>query len=34
LTAWREAGARREIDTLNVATTQPQALELLAEQLL
>jgi F420-dependent oxidoreductase-like protein len=34
LAAWREAGAKRWIDTLTLATAQPEVLELLAEQLL
>ena len=34
LEAWREAGAKGWVDTINVASPQPEALELLAEELL
>jgi F420-dependent oxidoreductase-like protein len=34
LKAWKEAGRRRWVDTLQVGTPQPEALELLAEELL
>jgi len=34
LGAWREAGAKRHVDTMMVGTNQPEALELLAEELL
>ena len=34
LAAWKEAGAKRQVDTMMIATPQPEALELLAEQLL
>jgi alkanesulfonate monooxygenase SsuD/methylene tetrahydromethanopterin reductase-like flavin-dependent oxidoreductase (luciferase family) len=34
LAAWREAGRKRYVDTLLVETNQPEALELLAEELL
>jgi F420-dependent oxidoreductase-like protein len=34
LAAWREAGSRRHVDTMLVGTSQPEALELLAEELL
>ena len=34
LQAWKEAGQKRWVDTLQVATHQPEALELLAEELL
>jgi F420-dependent oxidoreductase-like protein len=34
LKAWREAGRKRWVDTMQVATPQPEALELLAEELL
>ena len=34
LQAWKEAGKRREVATLQVGAMQPEALELLAEELL
>jgi F420-dependent oxidoreductase-like protein len=34
LQAWKEAGKKRWIDTIQVGTAQPEALELLAEELL
>lgn len=34
LGAWKEAGAQRHVDTMMVGTNQPEALELLAEELL
>jgi len=34
LQAWREAGAKRHVDTMMVGTTQVEALELLAEEML
>jgi F420-dependent oxidoreductase-like protein len=34
LAAWREAGKQRWVDTMMVGTNQPEALELLAEELL
>ena len=34
LGAWREAGRKRHVDTLLVGTSQREALELLAEELL
>ena len=34
LGAWKEAGAKRHVDTMMVGTNQPEALELLAEELL
>jgi alkanesulfonate monooxygenase SsuD/methylene tetrahydromethanopterin reductase-like flavin-dependent oxidoreductase (luciferase family) len=34
LGAWREAGRKRQVDTMQIATTQPEALELLAKELL
>jgi len=34
LSAWKQAGRRREVDTLLVAARQPEALELLASELL
>ncbi len=34
LAAWREAGKKRHVDTMLIATNQPEALELLAEELL
>jgi F420-dependent oxidoreductase-like protein len=34
LGAWREAGKKRHVDTMTVGATQPEALELLAEELL
>ena len=34
LGAWKEAGAQRQVDTMMVGTGQPEALELLAEELL
>ena len=34
LQSWREAGARRHVDTMMVGTTQVEALELLAEEML
>jgi len=34
LAAWREAGKNRHVDTMMIGTSQPEALELLAEELL
>ena len=34
LQAWKEAGAKRHVDTMLVGTNQPEALELLAEEIL
>ena len=34
IAAWKEAGQRGEVDTMMIGTGQPEALELLAEQLL
>ena len=34
LALWREAGAKRQVDTMMIATNQPEALELLAKELL
>jgi F420-dependent oxidoreductase-like protein len=34
LAAWREAGKQRWVDTMMIGTSQPEALELLAEELL
>ena len=34
LGAWRDAGKRRWVDTMNIVTPQKEALELLAEELL
>jgi F420-dependent oxidoreductase-like protein len=34
LGAWKEAGRKRWVDTMQIATTQPEALELLAKELL
>ena len=34
LAAWREAGSKRHVDTLLVGTRQPEALELVAKELL
>jgi len=34
LSAWRDAGKQRWVDTMMVGTNQPEALELLAEELL
>jgi F420-dependent oxidoreductase-like protein len=34
LSAWREAGAKRHVDTMLIGTNQPEALELLAKELL
>jgi len=34
LAAWKEAGRKGWVHTMNVSTTQPEALELLAEELL
>jgi len=34
LAAWKDAGAKRAVDTMMVATSQPEALELVAEQVL
>jgi alkanesulfonate monooxygenase SsuD/methylene tetrahydromethanopterin reductase-like flavin-dependent oxidoreductase (luciferase family) len=34
LAAWREAGKKRHVDTMMIGTQQPEALELLAEELL
>ena len=34
LQAWREAGAKRHVDRMMVSTNQPEALELLAEEML
>ena len=34
LGAWREAGKNRSVDTMNIGTNQPEALQLLAEELL
>jgi len=34
LQAWKEAGAKRWVDTLQVGSSQPEALQLLAEELL
>jgi F420-dependent oxidoreductase-like protein len=34
LQAWKQAGAKRWVETMNIGTPQPEALELLAEELL
>ena len=34
LSVWKEAAARHQVDTMMIATSQPEALELLAEELL
>jgi alkanesulfonate monooxygenase SsuD/methylene tetrahydromethanopterin reductase-like flavin-dependent oxidoreductase (luciferase family) len=34
LQAWKEAGRKRWVDTIQIGTPQPEALELLAEELL
>ena len=34
LQAWKEAGRKRWVDTMQISTSQPEALELLAEELL
>ena len=34
LQAWKEAGRKRHVDTMMLATSQPEALELLAEEML
>ena len=34
LQAWKEAGKKRWVETMNIGTSQPEALELLAEELL
>lgn len=34
LAAWKEAGAQRHVDTMLIGTNQPEALELLAEEIL
>ena len=34
LSAWKEAGQKRHIDTMLIGTAQPEALELLAKELL
>ncbi len=34
LAAWREAGKKRHVDTMLIGTNQPEALELVAEELL
>ena len=34
LSAWRDAGKRRHVETMNIMTPQKEALELLAEELL
>jgi len=34
LQAWKEAGRKRWVDTMQIGTPQPEALELLAEELL
>ena len=34
LQAWKEAGKKRWVDTIQVGSAQPEALELMAEELL
>ena len=34
LSRWREAGAKRHVDTMMIGTGQPEVLELLAKELL
>jgi len=34
LSAWKEAGSRRHVDTMLIGTNQPEAIELLAKEIL